>query len=352
MEKKLLHQDGSYAIWRHTGIPEEAMTFLDNIAWGNEGAVYEHKNTAEHIRKIHRPTLLAIYESEKLEGTAVFCHTPMLVGSNAYNCYYIRYFAASKEIRGKGLMKHYAVKAMEAIRDDEKEKTIFFACVEKGNYGSYKVVQNAGYSNIGVMKTNGFSRFFPKANPDIEQVKTDASRQEVMELLKKQYEAHALVQFNSIFLHDDYYVLREKGEIVAGCQLHRVHWVVNSMPGTTGKVIMKVVPLIPLLNQLFNPKRFEFLAFEGILVKPGHESRLMALFEGLLAKEKLKSAMFWMGESCPIRKSILEHKQLGLLHTFVKDSDAYIMAHFQDFDASEITDVKSRSLFASAFDYV
>ncbi|HAD12456.1 MAG TPA: GNAT family N-acetyltransferase [Saprospirales bacterium] len=352
MEKKRLHQDGTYAIWRHTGIPEEAMTFLDSIAWGNEGAVYEHKNTEAHIRLLHRPTLLAIYESEKLEGTAMFCHTPMSVGSNTYNCYYIRYFAASKAIRGKGLMKHYAVKAMEAIRNDEQDKTIFFACVEKGNYGSYKVVQSAGYNNIGVMKTNGFRRFFPKANPHIEQVKTDSVRKEVVSLLQKQYETLALVGFNSLFLHDDYYVLRGKGEIVAGCQTHRVHWVINSMPGLMGKVIMNVVPLIPLLNQLFNPKRFEFLAFEGIFVKPGYENRLMDLFEGLLAREKLKSAMFWLGESCPIREGILKHNQLGLLHSFVKDSDAYIMASFKDFDETEIADVKSRPLFASAFDYI
>ncbi|MFN0216405.1 MAG: GNAT family N-acetyltransferase [Saprospiraceae bacterium] len=352
MEKKLLHQEGVYTIWRHTGIPEEAMKFLDSIAWGNEGAVYEHKNTEAHIRLLHRPTLLAIYESDKLEGTAVFCNTPVSIGPHECNCYYTRYFAASQAIKGKGLMKHYAVKAMEAIRNGEKEQTVFFACIEKGNYGSYKVVQNAGYSNIGVMKTNGFSRFFPKANNNNEQVKTDLVRKEVLALLKKQYEAHALVQFNSIFLHDDYYVLRENGEIVAGCQFHRVHWVINKMPGLMGKVIMNVVPLIPLLNQLFNPKRFEFLAFEGIYVKTGYENRLLELFEGLLAKEKLKSAMFWLGESCPIRERILGLKKSGLIHAFIKDSDAFIMASFQKFDEKEIAGIKSRPLFASAFDYI
>jgi hypothetical protein len=352
MEKKILYQEGAYSIWRHAGIPEEAMKFLDSIAWGNEGAVYEHKNTEAHIQLLHQPTLVAIYESDKLEGTAVFCNTPISAGRHEYNCFYIRYFAASKEIKGKGLVKHYAVKAMEVIRDDENAKTVFFACIEKGNYGSYKVVQNAGYNNIGIMKTNGFSRFFPKENKAIEQVKTDNVRKEVLALLKQQYEQHALVQFNSIFLHDDYYILRENGEIVAGCQFHRVHWVVKNMPGIIGKIIMNVVPLIPLLNKLFNPKRFEFLAFEGIYIKPGYEARLLELFEGLLAKEQLKSAMFWLGESCPIRKKILSLKKSGLIHSFIKDSDAYIMAAFKNLDEIEIEDLKSRPLFASAFDYV
>ena len=36
-------------------------------------------------------------------------------------------------------------------------------------------------------------------------------------------------------MHDHYYVLRENGEIVAGCQYHRVHWVVQKMKGVFAK---------------------------------------------------------------------------------------------------------------------
>jgi RimJ/RimL family protein N-acetyltransferase len=352
MHKTLLHTENEYTIWRHEGIPEEALEFLDRIAWGNDGAVYEHKNTEEHIRLLHRPTLVAIHEHDKIQGTAVFCNTPVTVGAAAFNCYYIRYFASSKEIRGKGVMKKYGIKVMESVRDSEKEKTIFFACIEKGNRASYRTVESAGYENIGLIKTNGFSRYFPKAYKNLEQVTTGAVKEEVLSLLKKQYEEHAIVQFNSIFLHDDYFVIREHGEIVAGCQYHRVHWVINRMPGIMGKIVMNVVPQIPVLNKLFNPKRFEFLAFEGIYVKPGFENKLMNLFEGLLAKEKLKSSMYWMGETCPIRKRMLEKGKTGLIHSFIKDSDVFIMASFHDCSEHEIKDIKSRPLFASAFDYI
>lgn len=249
-------------------------------------------------------------------------------------------------------MKKYGIKVMEAIRDDEKGKTVFFACIEKGNKASYKTVESAGYENIGVIKTNGFSRYFPKPNKNIEQVNIDSVRKEVLSLLKKQYEEYALTQFNSMFLHDDYFIIRENGEIVAGCQFHRVHWVINRMPGIMGKIVMNLVPLIPVLNKLFNPKRFEFLAFEGIYVKPGFEKQLMYLFEGLLAKEKLKSAMYWMGESCPLRKRILEKGKTGLIHSFIKDSDVFVMAAFQDLTEAEIADLKSRPLFVSGFDFI
>jgi RimJ/RimL family protein N-acetyltransferase len=352
MSKKLVLEEGEYRIWRHEGIPDEALEFLDSIAWGNDGAVYEHKNTEEHIRLLHRPTLMAIHEHDKIQGTAVFCNTAITAGTAEFNCYYIRYFASSKEIRGKGVMKKYGIKVMESVRDDEKEKTVFFACIEKGNKASYKTVESAGYENIGVIKTNGFSRYFPRANKNIEQVRTDIARKEVLALLKKQYEEHALVQFNSIFLDDNYFAIRENGEIVAGCQFHRVHWVINSMPGMMGKIVMNIVPLIPVLNKLFNPLRFEFLAFEGIYVKPGFENKLMDLFEGLLAKEQLKSSMYWMGESCPVRKRIQEKCKTGLIHSFIKESDVFIMAAFHDLNEAEVSDLKSRPLFVSGFDFI
>lgn len=352
MNKKLILQEGEYSIWRHEGIPNEALAFLDRIAWGNDGAVYEHKNTEAHIRLLHNPTLMAINEYDKIQGTAVFCNTAVSVGAEQFNCFYIRYFASSKEIRGKGVMKKYGIKVMESVRDDEKEKTVFFACVEKGNKASYRTVESAGYEKIGVIKTNGFSRYFPRINKKMEQVTTDVVRIEVLALLKKQYEEHAMVQFNSIFLHDDYFVIRENGEIVAGCQFHRVHWVINKMPGMMGKIVMNVVPLIPVLNKLFNPKQFEFLAFEGIYVKPGFENKLTDLFEGLLAKEKLKSGMYWMGESCPLRKRILEKSNTGLINSFIKESDVFIMAAFHDLNEEEIADLKSRPLFVSGFDYI
>lgn len=352
MPGKILLQEDPYAIWRYDHIPEEAIEFLDGIAWGNDGAVYEHKNTQEHIRLLHRPTLVAIRDAQQIQGTAVFCQTPVSAGAQTYNCYYIRYFASSPAIRGQGVVKKYAVKVMEVIREDETEKSVFFACIEKGNRASYRAVESAGYQNIGTIKTVGFSRFFPKQSPRLQRVRGIAARQEVLALLQEQFQAHALVQFNSLFLHDDYFVLRENGEVVAGCQFHRVHWVVNRMAGFSGKVIMKVVPHMPLLNQLFNPERFEFLAFEGIYCRPGYEKRLYELFEGLLAQEGLKSAMLWLGESCPLRQRLLARGHLGLLHRFVKDSDVYILAAFHDLSAAEIEDLKQRPLFASAFDYI
>lgn len=351
MSSEVIYKEGGYSIHRRNGLTDEARYVLEHAPLGTEGVVYEHLNRDEHIEHLHNPVLLSIQEGDKILGTAVFCQTETSVGPRTYNSYYVRYFAASGEIRGKGIMKHFSGKTMEAIRLGERQKTICFASVERKNHRSFKVVSGAGYESLGVMCTNGFSRFFPGKSSSIERVTTAQQRDEVLALLRDQYQKHALVHFNSIFLHDDYYVIRHEGKIVAGCQFHRVKWAVRRMPGLTGKLIIGLTPYIPLLNRLFNPASFEFLGFEGIYSMPGYETRLQELFEGLLWQENRYSAMYWMAEDCPVRQRIQSVVRPGLLHAFVQDAHTFIMASAIGLSEEEMADLRKRPLFASAFDY-
>jgi RimJ/RimL family protein N-acetyltransferase len=352
MNAQILFEESPYTIRKYNGIPASAYSFLERIAWGNEGAVYEHLNTKDHAAYIHKPMLIAIQEGEKIQGTAVFSNTPVSAGEKTLNCYYVRYFASSKEIRGKGIMKRYSRKVMELIREDDKDKTVYFASVERQNKASYKVVESAGYKPAGTIKTLGFSRYFPRQIKGVEKITSKKAKKEILQLLKEQYKDYSLVQFNYLFMKDNYFALREKGEIVAACQYHKAHWVVNNMKGFSGKLIMNIVPLIPVINKIFNPKRFEFLAFEGIYCKEGCEDKLYSLFESLLAKENLRSAMFWLGDNSPLRKKLEAKARLGLIHSFIKDSDVVIMASYKNMSKKEIEDFRSRPLYASAYDYI
>ena len=350
--KTLVLQEEEYSIWKYEGVPEEVISFFEQTNWGSAGAVYERKNSSELVRQLKNPYLFAVQRGEEIVGTAVFCHTTPRVLRSPYNCYIIRYFAASDAIRGKKIMKYYAGKVMEVVRNEEIEKTIYVGCVEKGNIRSYKVVENAGYEPLGLLSVSAFSRFFPKAQKNIERIQTESGKKEVLGLLHTFYSKHVLVHFDYLFLKDNYFVIRDKGEIVAGCQLHRVHWTINNMPGLMGKIIMHVLPNIPFISKLFNPKRFEFLAFEGIYFKPGYEDTLLKLFEGLLHEENMNSALFWMGENCPYKEIIQKQGNLGLMEHFVKDSGVYIMTSYRNMSEEEIARLKSVPLYASAFDYI
>ena len=352
MNKKLLLTENEYSIWKYEGVPDEVVEFFKKINWGSEGAVYERININELIPQLHDAHLVSVNTGDTIQATAIFCKSDIDLQGLKFKVEYIRYFAASDEIRGKKLIKHFATKVMELVKSDTTAKTIYIGCIENGNIRSYKVVENAGYERMGLLKVNAFSRFYPKAHANIERVKDEQSKKEVISLLAQQYDDYALRHFHYIFLKDNYFVIREQGEIVAGCQLHPVRWVINNMPGFSGKIIMNVLPYTPFINKLFNPKKFDFLCFEGIYFKPGHIDKLYQLFEGLLAQEKMNASLFWLGENCATRKQILEHGQLGLLNNFVKKSGVIVMASYQNMSAEEIELVKSKTLYASGFDYI
>ena len=281
MTDKILFKEGIYHLKKYREIPKTAIEFLDSISWGNEGAVYENLKIKEHILRIFNPTLYALQDNDRIVSTAMFSNTMVSVKSKSYNCFYIKYFAASPELRGKGITTKVSKRVMELVKEEAREKSIYFASIESANKRSYNVVQNAGYREIGKIRTIGFSRFFPKAKP-IEQIRGKNEKEEILSFLKDLYKNHVLVQFNSIFLKDQYYVIREKGKIVAGCQYHRGHWKINKMKGFFTKLMMRSLAYIPLLRKVFNPKKFEFLVFEGIYVEKGKEERLFELFESLL----------------------------------------------------------------------
>jgi RimJ/RimL family protein N-acetyltransferase len=341
-----------YEVKKYTGIPPEAIDFLERISWGSEGAVYVNMNMKNHIHELYNPVLIAILEKEKIQGTTAFCHTDIKVVDKSYNCYYIKYFAAAKEVRGKGVAKLITQKVMQSIRAKEAKKTIYFAFVEKANKASYNVVKSSGYDELGTIKTIGFSRFFPKWDNRIVNISDQKEKTQIIKLLSEKYKDHVLVQFNSIFHKNNYFVIRENDEIVAGCQYHKGHWKINKMKGTVGKLIILLAPHLPLIRKIFNPNKFEFLAFEGIYFKKGYENDLHKLFEGLLAKEKLNSALIWMGENCPVRKNISDFKNLGLIHTFVKDSDVKVMASFNNIGEEVKEIARKNPMYASAFDFV
>ncbi|MEE4176676.1 MAG: GNAT family N-acetyltransferase [Bacteroides sp.] len=349
--KKLLYSEEEYAVYREPGVTPEAVELLRQTEIGSQGAVYAHLDTEEHIRYLSNPTLFSLQKDQKLLGMAVFCNATVLLRQIPINCYYIRYFSASSEIRGKGLMKKFGERAMSLVREQETGKTIFYASIEKKNLSSFKVVSNAGYRTIREVDTIGFSRFFLKKEPRIKKADTPEIQAKVLTLLKTNYKNHSLVQFEKIFFNNDYYYLEEKGEILAGCQIHRIHWRVNRMPGLSGKIILKGVPHLPLIRRVFNPKKFDFLALEGIYFTPGGEKHFHALLKGLLYQEGLNTALFWLDTQCPIFRQLKKYGHWGFIHSFTKNAGTHLMASWKNLSPEEIKILEESPVYVSAFDF-
>lgn len=130
MQKTFLLNEREFSIWKYEGVPDEVAEFFKHINWGSEGAVYERKNINELLPLLHQAHLVAVQIGEEIQATAIFCCSDVTVAGQPFKCQYIRYFAASDEIRGRKLIKHFAGKVMELVRDADDQKTIYIGCVE------------------------------------------------------------------------------------------------------------------------------------------------------------------------------------------------------------------------------
>jgi hypothetical protein len=345
-------EEGPFKIWIEKGVPDEIVEFLNSVRFGTEGAIYEHLYTEDRVANLHDPYLCYATEGDKLVACIVVERMLTEQKGIPVQSFYIRYFAANPEYKGRGITKKLSVIFIDRFRAMFDEKTIFYAVVEDGNIRSTKIVNRVGYKPLAKIRTIGFSRFFPRVSKRVERLSDPQEREKHLVNLRAFYADYILVHFNHVFLKNDYFVIREQGEIVAGLQMHRAFWRVTSMPGLSGKILLKVLPHLPLMNKMFNPRKFEFITFEGLYFKEGHEDTLFELIEGLLAQEKLKTAIFWLAKESPIYRMILERGKLGLMHQFVKNANTYIA-----FDSKHLTEEEQEIIhnyppFISSFDFI
>ncbi len=351
VHSELIFKNEEFNLRRADGFSPEVIQFLDTTTWGTEDTLYEHKKTDERIRDLTDPIpILASIEDRLL---ALVVMDRRVVSNAGFSCvsYFFRYLASNASFRERATVGKAGQKTMDIVREGEKEKAIYFASIEGRNRRSYNFVKGVGYEQIAEIRTLGFSRFFPRSSNKVEQVKSEAERDEVRQLLQQKYGQHSLMHFSNLFKHDHAYVLKRDGKIKAFVQVHEALWVIKKMKGKKGEMIMKYVPRIPLINQLFNPNRFQFVAFEGLYYDE-KLSDLTRLMEATLAIHQVKSAMFWFDAKDPLYNEFNEKASLGLLNKFVRDNNAYILASFRNLTPEDENRVRHAPAYISGFDNI
>lgn len=348
----LIAEQAPYQIWVQEGIPPFIINFLKTVRLGTDGAVYRHYDTEDRIAHIAQPYVAYATEGEQFVACMVMSKIKTWQGNQPLDSYYIRYFSAHPDYRGKGITKQMSQLFIKAFAKTLPTGALLYGVLEGGNHRSIKIVEKVGFEQRKPVLTIGFSRFFPKGSKRIQRIKTPAEKQVVLDLLEDYYQDYAIRHFQNVFQKDRYYVIREKGEILAGLQVHQTVWKVESMPGLSGKILLSILPRLPIINQMFNPRHFEFITFEGIYHKVGEEAALYELIEGLLAQEKLKTAIFWLAKDAPLTQMILQRGKLGLMHQFVKNAGTFIA-----YNTTQLSDAQQEQLlrfppYISSFDFI
>lgn len=367
MEKVPLFQRGSLSGQAYTAPTPAVLDLLEQTDYGTGGLTYRHGNVQEKIAILPHPYFITIEKSEDVMGTIALSRRYCRHRNAAYRSYYIRYFSFQKGLRrpnGHAADRQAAKPGNRIIRplidqlfatsdpadaNAVAEPTVYYAYVEADNQRSYEMCTSFGFQPLRTMTTIPFSRAYPKAQSCVRLLQEEEQPQ-MLHRLEQYYQGYTLATFDRVFAGKHYYVWEQDGQILGGVQAYPISWRFQSLPGTMGWLSMHVVPHLPVLGRLFQPKNYRFAALEGLWIQPGHETLLPSLIEGALAHEQLKVGMFFVDKGGPQYSMVKGVKNLGLMYTLNGEVDSQIIGRFANPSSHDLEHFQQTPAYISAFD--
>jgi len=353
---------------------DEILYLLDHTIQGSEGGMrYSLQNVAPRIEAYKdKIRFVSLYKKNQVTGTIGSCYRVSGLGNLMYPSTYLRYLAIQSTYQLEpGWRKRRRI-AIKPDRDDsfkqktleifskphlldlqgvkEGDKHIMYAFLESMNERSKILVSQAGYEYVRSFLTVAFSRFSPKKDKRVSKLKEE-EKPGVKELLSAYYRNHSLFNTDYSFYGNRYYVLKERGEIVAGvCALPGVHKVYD-IPGIWGWVIMKILPKVPYYRRLFYPGEFKYLVFDAIYCKEGYEKILETLFESVCAAEGYYTGLTWLDDRSQLYDKIRTDVNMGALNRMLNAKPGLVYIRFLNFDEKEKECFYEAPAYISGFDF-
>jgi hypothetical protein len=180
-----------------------------------------------------------------------------------------------------------------------------------------------------------------------DKIVTASSDEQVQKLLKNFYRGYNTLSFENLSANKYYFIENAKGQIVAGVHANPDQWRIHSLPGFMNS-LLKVFTRLPILNKLLNEK-FKFLTFEGIYLVPGNEKYLERLFESMLVKYNLNSAICIIDPESKLYTTI-KSLRLGLINKLNKEVMGNVICRFANFSDEEKNTFKTNPVYISGID--
>lgn len=354
---------------------EGIINILDHAVQGSEGGLrFSLQNIRERINAYNDSIrFISLYKKNKITGTIGACFRISGQGLLRYPTTYIRYLAfhttyqtdiswrrREKEmIRAEPTDDTFKRKTLEIFSKPyllglpdvfEQDKHVMYAFVESMNERSKNLVHQAGYEYIRSFLTVAFSRFSPKADSRVERLRPEDKEKMQSDLLDF-YREYAFFSTDHSFFGNNYYVLKEKGEIIAGVNAIPSKYKVYDIPGVWGWVIMKVLPKMPYFRRLFCPGEFRYLVFDSIYCMPGKEHLLAALFETACASEGFNTGLTWLDDRSILYDSIRTRVRMGALNRMLNAKPGLVYAKFINFTEEEREPFYNAPAYVSGFDF-
>ena len=350
------------------------LALLNSTVLGTRGGMmHQLKNIGGRIKAYgDNIRFVSLYMKDRLTGTIGFCYRKILTGGKTYHSSYLRYFsfmpAFQAAINSKGMHKRQRPATRAETWKDEvmaffrkpqmldfpgyerDEKHVVYAYVESKNERSKKFIQQVGFEHIRTFLTVAFSRFKPRESEGVTKL-MEEEKDEMRKMLADFYTDHSFYSDEFIYYGDRFYVIKEKGEIIAGISVVPASFRVVDMPGVWGWVFMKILPVTPLFKRIFKPEELRFLVFESVYFKKGREKSLEKLMESVCAIEGYNLGLSWLDDRSELYELMRTKINMGALNRMLNAKPGLVFANFINFSQEEKDEFYDYPAYISGFDF-
>lgn len=326
------------------------------------------ENKLAHMKNLY---FVLLKRKGKVMGSVGFHRRETAFDDTFHKSWYIRYFYIHAPFRSKQqLNKKFRQSdlgsniirdaAMPYMRDpallmDEgynpNEKALIYAYIETMNFRSMNFSIQMGAETIRKFLTLFFTRIKLKNSLNIQRIE----KKEIDNFktkLKDFYKNYSFFTTENMFFDGNYFVYKEKGEILVGMQVHPESWKIVEIPGRTNRVMLKILPYLPGIRNIFNPKDFRFLAIEGIYFKKGKEHLLEAFMESACKHFNTHFALIWVDSDSEMHSILKKHVNFGMIGRSFDKVDANIRVRFNNYTEEEKKLFYESPAYISAYDSV
>ena len=326
----------------------QMVSFLENTVWGTRGVLYTKHNLAAHLQGLPAPRYFSLMEAGRLTAVGICLQKTVQVGQRQYKAIYPAALAVEPARRSQGYGRLMLDAARPHVLDMLGPLGLIYGFVEAGNIRSLGLFNQVSPLILGQFHTQLFCRFFPMDDRRLQPAQ-EPERESLLAGLYDLYADHALLDFADSFRLDQYFVLREEGEVVAGVQIEVWEWSIVNLPGPWGFLLTKVLPRIPYVKRWFNAKQLHFLRLGNLYARPGREAEVFPMVEALLARHRVHFAMAYVDRRSPFYQRLAGAGEFGFFSRNLAFS-AHVMAECVGLSDEEIADLTHRPLFISPLD--
>ena len=327
-------------------ISPKLIELLSNTELGTNGARYVHLDTKDRIKDADNPLSYSLIRNGRVIANVTFCIRE--IG------YYLRYFAFSVSFQSKS--KRKSARKAKSTHLEEQISQVFdqlvkerpshplYAYIDPENDRSRLFGERFGFEQYAHIISRTYSRKNPKKDRDIVNIKSwDSISNSIREEYGSDefyYEAH-IKKGNYIGLNDN------QGNLIAFAKFTKVHWRILSLPGRFGSVLVKVLPYIPILNKLINPKNHFFIVPDVVYSKNNAPKDIEKLFDGAMCFYNVNSIIWFIDPNKKVYKRNKKQISWGILDKLIGEKKVAVVTRNHNKRYSSKTPI-----FVSAFDLI